>query len=62
MTVKVSDIKAVLSELGDDEEVVIRIRPAMSDLDIGTVTINRVKYVELVYNVAWRPRELKVKR
>jgi len=50
MTVTAKQLKDLISELSDDEHVVLRIRPAMSSLDEDTISLNKVTYTEVVYN------------
>lgn len=51
----IKELKAILEPYGDDEDVVIRIRPTMDETEVGTITAERVKYVAVIYH-ALMPR------
>lgn len=46
----IADLKKLLEEYGDEEEIVLRIRPAMDDMEVGTFTAERVQFVAITYH------------
>lgn len=53
MTITARMLKDLIAEIDDNEKVVLRIKPSMSSID-DTITLNRVTYVEVVYNSPMR--------
>lgn len=43
------DLKEILANLPDDEEIQLGIEPALNDEDVGTIELRKVSYTKLIY-------------